>query len=279
MTQYRFAAWPAKIWFLLFLVVPLGLIAVVSFLRRGTYGGVVWDLSFENYDKLLTSTLLIIGARTFFLAFNTAFCCVAVGLLCSWAMSAVSMPRRWMMLGLVSLPFLTNSMIRIIGLKFLVGADGPIQKALLVLGLQIDPYAFTANPILVMYGMVAAYLPFAILPLYGAFEKFDFTLIEAAQDLGASSWAQLAHVVIPILRKPLYQSFLLVFIPCFGEFALPDLLGGARTMLLGNLVVELFLKARDWPFGAAVAVLMLLTLALLSLVLKKWIEGEEHVRT
>jgi spermidine/putrescine transport system permease protein len=118
--------------------------------------------------------------------------------------------------------------------------------------------------------MVTTYLPFMVFPLYGALERFDFSLIEAGQDLGASYLQVLTRVVLPILRKPLASGFLLVFIPSLGEFVIPDLLGGAKAMLTGNLISEQFLKSRDWPFGSALSVVLMVVLGLFIFAIQRW---------
>jgi spermidine/putrescine transport system permease protein len=137
-----------------------------------------------------------------------------------------------------------------------------------------DPYALSQNFPLVLFGMVSSYLPFMVFPLYGAMERFDFALVEAAQDLGARYSQVLTRVLIPGLRKAIVSGLLLVFIPALGEFVIPDLLGGARVMLTGNLISEQFLKARDWPFGSALSTVLMIVLAI-AIVLLKRLDGPQ----
>lgn len=269
-------ATPALLWFALFVFAPILLIFRLSLAERGTYGGVTWSADADNYLRLLSPEIGWIVSQSLVLAAVTALFCVGLGLLAAWAMAAMPVSRRTRWLALIALPFLTNGLVRVLGVKSLLGMDGPVQGLLRWLAIPHDPFWLTANPFLVFYGMVAAYLPFAVLPLYGALEKFDFMLIEAAQDLGAGSFQILRQVVIPNLKTALGGAFALVFIPCLGEYVIPDLLGGAKTMLLGNLITEQFLRSRDWPFGAAVS--MLLILPLVAVWAARAAKGRRHAK-
>lgn len=256
-------ALPSLAWFALFIFIPLLLVLRLSLAERGTYGGIEWTWSAVNYARLFAPEMVWILAQSVILAGVTATACVILGVLAAWSMSAMPLRRRTRWLALIALPFLTNGLVRVLGVKSLLGMDGPVQVILRGLSIPHDPFWLTANPLLVFYGMIAAYLPFAVLPLYGALEKFDFMLVEAAQDLGAGPWRVLIDVLLPNLRPALAGAFALVFIPCLGEYVIPDLLGGAKTMLLGNLITEQFLRARDWPFGAAVSMVLILPLVAL----------------
>lgn len=261
---------PVGLWFLVFILLPLFIVVAVSFATRGTYGGIEWVWTFSNYTRAFSATYLGIFVESFQLALATTALCLVLGVLISWAMATSSPKMRQIYLMAMVLPFLTNLVIRIYAIRLFVGVDGPMQVGLTVLGLPFDAYALTQNKVLVLYGMVTTYLPFMVLPLYGAFEKFDFSLVEAAQDLGAGIWRTLFTVILPNLKKALWAGSLLVFIPSLGEYVIPDLLGGAKNMLYGNLITEQFLKSRDWPFGAALSVLMMLLLLGLAVVFRLW---------
>ncbi|WP_374001577.1 ABC transporter permease [Bdellovibrio bacteriovorus] len=251
---------PAALWFAVFILLPLLIVVVVSFATRGTYGGVEWAWTLQNYARAFSPRYLGIFFESFQLALVTTVVCLVVGVLISWSMATASAKLRQIYLMAMVLPFLTNLVIRIYAVRMFVGAEGPLQTGLTILGVPFDPYALTQNKVLVLYGMVTTYLPFMVLPLYGAFEKFDFSLVEAAQDLGAGIWKILFSVILPNLKTALWAGSLLVFIPSLGEYVIPDLLGGAKNMLYGNLITEQFLKSRDWPFGAALSVLMMVLL-------------------
>jgi len=266
---------PALVWFGLFIAVPLLLVFVVSFAQRGTYGGVEWIFSFDNYIKIFTSSYVLIFFESIKLATITTVGCAVIGVFVAWAMATAEPSRRYLYLCLLALPFLTNLIIRIYALRVFLGYDGPVQATLTFLGVPFDPFAFSQGKSLVLYGMITTYLPFMVFPLYGAFEKFDFNLVEAAQDLGAGPWRSLFTVILPNLKRPLINGSVLVFIPAMGEYVIPDLLGGAKTMLFGNLITERFLKSRDWPQGAALSVLLIaVLLCLVYMTMRKERSGE-----
>lgn len=260
MRSRQVLSFPALIWFAVFVLLPLLIVFAVSFASRGTYGGLEWTATFDNYIRAFSWTSFAIFIESFKLALLTSVTCAVVGVLMAWAMSTAAVKERHFYVAALALPFLTNMVIRIYALRLFVGFDGPLQAVLKFLNIEFDPFILSQNQFLVFYGMVTTYLPFMVLPLFGAFEKFDFALVEAAQDLGASSWTILRTVILPNLKKPLTSGFLLVWIPSLGEFLIPDLLGGAKTMLYGNLITEQFLKARNWAQGSALAILLIVIL-------------------
>ncbi|KHD87521.1 MAG: spermidine/putrescine ABC transporter permease [Bdellovibrio sp. ArHS] len=251
---------PALLWFVVFILAPLLIVIVVSFATRGTYGGLEWSWTWQNYPKVFSGAYLGIFLESLWLAAVTTVLCLVLGVLVAWAMATSTASLRSFYVMAIALPFLTNLVIRIYAIRVFVGVEGPLQLLLTTAGIPFDPFALTQNKFLVLYGMVTTYLPFMVLPLYGAFEKLDFSLVEAAQDLGAGPWRTLTSVILPNLKNALWSGSLLVFIPSLGEYVIPDLLGGAKNMLFGNLITEQFLKARNWPFGAALSVLFMLLL-------------------
>lgn len=256
----RLLALPALFWFLSFVLAPLFIVLSISFIGRSDYGALEWSFTFKNYARVFEPTYLWILLRSVKLACLTTLSCMIVGILIAWAMATSSAYWRNTYLVLISLPFLTNLIIRIYAIRVFVGYDGPMQTILHWLHIPFDPFLISQNEVLVFYGMLTTYLPFMVLPLYSAFEKFDFSHVEAAQDLGAGPWRILLEVIIPQLRRALISGSLLVFIPSLGEYVIPDLLGGAKTLLYGNLITHQFLKARDWPFGAALSIFMMVIL-------------------
>lgn len=193
----------------------------------------------------------------------------------AYVMATASIRIRSMLLVLVVIPFWTNFVVRAYATKVLFGEYGPINHLALSLGLVHEPIPFANTDFAVGLGMVTNYLPFMVLPLYVALEKFDFSLIEAAIDLGASSWQILLKILLPLTQHGIVTGLVFVFAPALGEFVIPDLLGGARTMLIGNLITEQFLKTRDWPFGAA---LSLLLIAIVMVTLLLYFRAEERSR-
>jgi spermidine/putrescine transport system permease protein len=268
--QLGVLGYPSFLWFLLFLIGPLLLVLVTSFLQRGIYGGIEWTFSLESYARIFRPIYLQIFWQSLKLSLLTTFFCLVLGYPMAWAMATASEGRRLVYIFLLSIPFLMNLIIRVFAIRLFVGFDGPLLALLNQLHIANDPYAFSQNQVLVFYGMVTSYLPFMVFPLYSALEKFDFSLVEASYDLGGGDWAALTRVLIPNTRPAIANGCLLVFVPCLGEFVIPDLLGGAKNMLIGNLITEQFLKSRDWPFGSALSMVLIAILTLMAVGIQRW---------
>lgn len=268
-------SWIPTLWYTVFLFGPLLLVVVMSFTTRGLYGGIDWKMSVSNFSRAFDPLYAQILLRSFWLALVTSGLCLTLGFPMALAMATAARRHRNTLVMLLAVPFLTNLVIRICALKALTAFDGPLVTVLRFLHIPHDPFALSQNFPLVLFGMVSTYLPFMVFPLYGALERFDFSLIEAGQDLGATYPQVIARVLVPNIRKSLVSGFLLVFIPALGEFVIPDLLGGAKTMLAGNLISEQFLKARDWPFGSALSVLLIIFLGIAIVVLRRF-EGASN---
>lgn len=231
---------------------------VYSFATKGTYGGIVFNFTSENYVRATDWIYVRIFWNSLKLASLTAFSCLVIGYPMAYVLATARPKFRSILLMLVVIPFWTNFVVRAYAIKVLLGENGPVNQLGMGLGLFIEPIIFVNSAFSVWLGMVTNYLPFMVLPLYVALEKFDFSLLEAAKDLGATSWDVLWRVLIPLTRAGIITGFIFVFTPALGEFVIPDLLGGARTMLIGNLVTEQFLKTRDWPFGSALSLILIL---------------------
>jgi len=245
-------------WMLFFFVVPFGFVVIDSLAKRGTYGGVVFDsLGLANYVRAFDPIYATIFARSLQLAGTTTFFCLVFGFPMAWLIALSPKRFHTLLLLAVVVPFWTNFIVRVYAVKVLVSTEGPLQAILQALQIPILPESFSTGPFAVMLGMVTNYLPFMVLPIWVSIEKFDFTLLEAARDLGASRLNAFRRVLLPQVLPGVLSGMTFVFTPALGEFVIPDLLGGARTLLIGNLVTEQFLKARDWPFGAALSVLLI----------------------
>jgi spermidine/putrescine transport system permease protein len=268
-------ALPAIGWFLWFLLIPLGIVVVDSLATKGTYGGIVYRWTTESYVRATDWIYLKILFGSLKLATVTALSCLLIGYPMAYVMATSSARVRSAMLILVVIPFWTNFVVRAYAIKVLFGELGPVNSLAMALGLIHEPIAFANSAFSVWLGMVTNYLPFMVLPLYVAIEKFDFSLFEAAKDLGAPSWKILFRVLIPLTKPGIITGTIFVFTPALGEFVIPDLLGGARTMLVGNLITEQFLKTRDWPFGAALSMLLIL-IVMISLLVYLRASSEEE---
>ncbi len=255
-----FVAWIPSIWFGVFLLFPILMTFLMSFQKRGTYGGVEWVFNFENYIRAFDFIYLKIFWKSLLLSGSTTLICLMLAYPLAWALVTLPQRTRSLFLLLLIIPFLTNMLIRIYALKVITAFDGPFIALLVQVGVEVDRFTVSQNIWLVMYGMVTTYLPYMIFPLYAAMDRMNFSLVEAAQDLGACPRHVLFQVLIPNTYKAAITGASLVFIPCLGEYLIPDLLGGAKSMLMGNLITEQFLKARDWPFGSALAMILIFLL-------------------
>ena len=264
---------PGLFWYAAFLAAPIFLVLVTGFFRRGPYGEIIREPSLLNHARVWDPLYGEIFLNSLTLAATTAVCCLLIALPLVWV-TIRSKPRvqRWLIFLLV-LPFFANFIIRAWALRIFLGVGGPAQNFLDAVGLGSLNHHIGIGPIAVWLGMVSSYLPFMALPLLVTVSRFDMRLLDAARDLGASRRTQLFSVVLPDLWPGLFAGLLLVFIPALGEFLIPDFLGGASVMMLGNLMSEQFLKARDWPFGTALAsqlvVIIALTMTLRSVFIKK----------
>ncbi len=266
------AAWlcgPALAWVTVFLLVPLLFVIALSFAERGDAGEIVWRFTWENYTRLLGHGALgfdpvqpLILARSLGVGLATALLCLLTGLPVAFFIAGLS--RRWktVALTLVVIPFWTNLLIRTYAWQVLLAPEGWLAMTLVSVGVLPPGTALYPGWPAVMLAMVCDYLPFMILPLYASVEKVDWSLTEAAADLGASPWRALWHAVLPQIRPGMMAGLILVFLPATGQFVIPDLLGGAKVALLGNAVQQQFTVSRDWPFGSAIAVAALLVMLL-----------------
>ncbi|MDQ4129094.1 MAG: ABC transporter permease [Actinomycetota bacterium] len=247
---------PVAIWLGLFFLVPLLLILAYSFGTSDVYGGITLGFNPGNYLRVFDPLYLEIVGRTFVIAALNTLLCLALGY--PLAYFIVFKGRRWRnaLVLLVMVPFWTSLLIRAYAWVVILGGNGIANRTLQFLGITDEPLTLIFTPEAVLMGMVYSYLPFMVLPLYAALEKFDTRLKEAAQDLGASRWHTFWRVTFPLSLPGVIAGSILVFIPSAGEFVIPDLLGGSRTVMTGNLIQNQFLQARDWAFGSALSVLL-----------------------
>jgi spermidine/putrescine transport system permease protein len=258
---------PTMIWLVLFLLVPLGLIVVISFGARGTYGNVVYGFSLDNYARLFNAQYAEILWESIWIALLTTGACLAVGYPLAYFIARSHPRRRSLLVFLILVPFWTNFLIRIYAWMIILRGEGVLGVAMNALGLMQGPGQWIFEriqlytPGAVLIAMVYEFLPFMLLPMYTSLEKLDPALLEAAADLGAEPRRAFLRVTLPLSVPGIIAGSILVFIPAMGMFVVPDLMGGAKTILVGNLIRNQFLVARDWPFGSAASmVLMGLTL-------------------
>lgn len=257
---------PTVLWLCLFLVLPLIYIIGISFLSKNYYGGVSFPLSLEAYREMFQAEYLKIFASSFALAIETAVICLIVGYPFAYIIAKSDAKAKPYLVLLLMLPFWINSMIRIYGWNTMLRSEGVINSLLMNLHLISQPLNMLYTNGAVLLGMVYDLLPFAVLPMYTSIEKLDPYLVEAARDLGAGKVHTFVRVILPMTRSGIFAASLQTFIPALGLFYISDMMGGAKTMYIGNLIRNQFMSARNWPLGAALALtLIAVTLILLGL--------------
>lgn len=268
---------PALLVIGLFGLAPLSIALVYSFLEPGTYGGVEWIFSPDAYVQFLyerdifddtlvfNSAYLQIFGRSFGLAFITMIGTLIVGFPVAYFIAARPPEQRNFWLFAITLPFWTNLLIRTYSMLLIVRDEGFINLLLIKAGLISKPLEMLYTDGAVLAGLVYSYLPFMILPIYASLEKFDFSLLEAGHDLYASRFNVFRHIVIPLTRPGIVAGCALVLIPALGAYITPELLGGGKKLMIGNLIALQFGAGRNWPFGSAAA-LILMALVLIALL-------------
>ena len=274
--QGLFLISPANIYLFIFIVLPLILVAGLSFLSRGTYGQVEFRFDITNYTRLFDPLYGKILLFSLGVGLGTTVICLVVGYPLAYFLAHAPTKQRSLLLFLILLPFWTNFIIRIFAWMIILRSGGVLDSLLQWLHITQAPLNLLYSPTAVMIGMVYEYLPFVVLPLYTSLEKIENSLLEAASDLGAPPWKAFLRVTLPLSVPGMIAGTILTFIPSMGMFVVPDILGGAKTILIGNVIRNQFLTARDWPFGSAASmILMLLTMIFTLYYTRKAGFGEE----
>jgi spermidine/putrescine transport system permease protein len=260
---------PAWLWMALLFLAPFAIVLAYSLLTRGVYGGISPPWTVESYSRLFDPLYLTILLRSFAMAFVATALCLVFAFPAALFITRATRHRN-LYLQLVMLPFWTSFLVRTYAWMFLLRDTGLINSVLQATGIIHEPLPLLYNNGAVLLGLVYGYLPFMVLPIYATLERLDPSLVEAAADLGARPLTTVFRVLVPLAKPGILAGSVLVFIPCLGAYLTPDLLGGGRTVLVGNLVQNQFTTARDWPFGSAVSiVLMLLVTVLLTAFLRR----------
>ncbi|WP_198159451.1 spermidine/putrescine ABC transporter permease PotB [Grimontia marina] len=250
-------------WLLLFVFIPNLMIIVTSFLTRDDANLIEMTFTLSNYAKLMDPLYAKVVWHSFYMAAIATLLCLLIGY--PFAYIIARMPVKWrpVMLFMVIIPFWTNSLIRTYGLKIFLGTRGLLNEGLLTLGIIDKPLRIMYTEYAVMIGLVYILLPFMILPLYSSIEKLDNSYLEAAKDLGASKLQAFIKVILPLTMPGIIAGCLLVLLPALGMFYVSDLLGGAKNLLIGNVIKSQILNVRDWPFGSAASISLTVLMGLL----------------
>ena len=274
--QGLFLISPANGYLFLFMVLPLILVIILSFLSRGSYGEVVFKFNLTNYARLLDPLYFKILVYSLVVGLATTVFCILIGYPLAYYIARAPARQRSLLLFLILIPFWTNFIIRLYAWILILRGGGLLDSFLQWAHITAAPLNLLYTPTAVLIGMVYEYLPFMILPLYTSLEKIENSILEAAADLGAPPWRVFLRVTLPLSVPGMIAGTILVFIPAMGMFVIPDLMGGAKTILVGNVIRNQFLTARDWPFGAAASmILMVLTIVFTFYYTRKAGFGEE----
>jgi len=242
-------SYPMGLWFTVFFLLPILIIVVYSFLKKGLHGGVEWDFSLNAYVQMFQSSYAKLFVRTLWVTLLSTIISIVLALPCGYAMARSK--YQTLLLFLIIIPFWTNSLIRINAWIAILGNEGFINVTLRNLGLITDglPLLYTQSAVVLV--LVYMYLPYAILPIFTAMDKFDFSLLEAARDLGATKSQSMFKVLLPNIRSGIVTAVIFTFIPIFGAYTVPLLVGGKDSYMIGNVIVDQVTKVRNWPLASA----------------------------
>lgn len=247
-------ALPVSIWIASFFIIPLAIIFTYSFMQKGLYGGVVFNFSLNAYKALSNPVFLRVTLTTFTIAVFSTFFMILLALPTAYFIARSK--RKNFLLLLIIIPFWTNFLIRIYAWIAILGNNGFLNSILLSTGLIDSHIQFLYNKYAVILVTAYTYLPFAILPLYSSIEKFDFSLLEAARDLGATKSDATFKVLLPNIRGGITTAILFTFIPSFGSYAIPQILGGSDSLMLGNIIARELTITRNWPLASSISVVL-----------------------
>jgi len=269
-------SFPMTAWFTVFFLVPILIIVVYSFLKKGLYGGVEWEFSLEAYRSLTNPSFLTITGRTLFISVISTLITILVALPCGFYMARSK--RQTLLLLLIIIPFWTNFLIRVFAWMNILGNNGFINELLLRLNLISEYIPMMYNQKAVTLVLVYMYLPYAILPLFATIDKFDFSLLEAARDLGAGKLTSIIKVLFPNIKGGIFTAVLFTFIPIFGTYAVPQLVGGKDSYMLGNIIADQILRSRNWPLASAIS-MVLTVVTTVGVIVMMNIQRKETSRT
>lgn len=259
---------PVIVYSLLLILLPILYVLLISFFKSDSYGGMIYTFTLSNYAEIFNITYIRIFLKSIGIALITTVICLFIAYPFAISLMSKKETTRNLLIKLVMVPFLTNSLIRTYGWIVLLRKNGIINSGLLGLGIINDPLSLMYNNLGIIIGMVYTLLPFMILPVYSAVSKVDRNLIEASYDLGASKLKTFTKVYLPLTISGAFNGSLMVFIPAIGYFFITDILGGGKIMIIGNLIKNQFLTARNWPFGAAISIFLIIMTLLLVRIYK-----------
>jgi spermidine/putrescine transport system permease protein len=247
-------SFPMAAWFTIFFLAPIIIIVIYSFLKKGLYGGVEWQFSLDAYRNLTNPSFLTITGRTLVTSVISTIITILIALPCGFFMARSK--NQTVLLLIIIIPFWTNFLIRVFAWMNILGNNGFVNEFLMRFKLISEYIPFMYNQKAVTLVLIYMYLPYAILPLFSTIDKFDFSLLEAARDLGAGKLTSIILVLLPNIKGGLFTAVLFTFIPIFGAYAVPQLVGGKDSYMLGNIIADQILKSRNWPLASAISMVL-----------------------
>jgi len=257
-----FLTMPSLLWMLFFFIIPILIILTFAFKTADLYGGIGDSWNLDNFKRMCDANFFPVLWRTVWLSATATFLCLVIALPTGYFLGRVKRKWRDFLLMLIIVPFWTNFLIRIFAWKTILHPDGLLKKIFVALHIVSDDTLLLYNPGAVLLVLIYTHLPFAILPIYAAAEKFDYSLLEAAYDLGAGKLQALFRVFIPAISGGIIAAVLVVFIPALGSYIIPDLVGGADSEMLGNKIARYTSVDRNLPYASALSALLALFILL-----------------
>ena len=263
-------AGPVSLWMILFVTLPLLYIIFISFMKRGVFGDVVYELSAESYKTIMDPLYFSVIVKSFRVAVRTTILCLLFGYPLAYFIATRKPETASKLIMLLMIPFWTNGMMRLNAWMLFFQVNGPVNYVLTHLNIVEKPVMFLYTDWLVNIGLFTNMLPFAVLPMYSSIEKLQKSLLEASYDLGANRVKTFLKVTLPLTFPGIFSAIILTFIPALGTYTVTDMLGGGKVLYIGNIIKNQFGATRNWPLGAALSVLLLLITALLIFIYSRF---------
>ena len=268
-------AGPVSIWMIVFVTIPMLFIIFISFMTRGTFGGVEYTPSLESYQTMMEVTYFHVIVKSLGVAAETTIAYLIVGYPFAYFIARKPPDVASRLITLLMIPFWTNSLMRLNAWMLIFQTNGPVNKFLLNISLIDKPITFIFTDGLVLLGLITNYLPFAVLPMYSSIEKLQKPILEASADLGAKPSVTLMKVTLPLTFPGIFSAIILTFIPALGTYVITDMLGGGKVLYIGNIIKNQFGTIRNWPLGAAMSVLLLVVTALMIFIYSRFAKVED----
>ena len=268
-------AGPVSLWTIIFVTIPMLFIIHISFMTRGTFGGVEYTPSLESYQTLMEVTYFHIILKSIGVAAETTIACLLVGYPFAYFIARKPPDVASRLITLLMIPFWTNSLMRLNAWMLIFQTNGPVNNFMLKYRMIDKPITFIFTDGLVLLGLITNYLPFAVLPMYSSIEKLEKPILEASADLGAKPSVTMLRIILPLTFPGIFSAIILTFIPALGTYVITDMLGGGKVLYIGNIIKNQFGAIRNWPLGAALSVILLAITALMIFVYSRFAKVED----